>query len=299
MNRAPRTIRVPTIIVAVFITAALVRGMGVADDYLTRDEAFSWRLIQYPVTEMLARTTDDVHPPLYYLLLKGWATVFGRSILALRGMSILLAFGTVPLLMATVREACAREAPKQNGHHSNRPTRAACAGALLAAALFAVHTSQIYPARDARMYSLGVFLAVLTSWLLLRALRSERSDVKWWLAYGVAVGAFCHTHNYAFFTVAGQSVFVSGDLIRQLAKGQRSDASQQAQGFAMAGSLALAIYSPWVPALLHQVQDVREGYWIPEVNWQATQRNATRASLMDRWCDGHFVQRRRSVCDRP
>ncbi len=272
VNRAPTTKLVPTIIVAIFVIAALVRGMWVADDYLTRDEAFSWRLIQYPVTEMLARTAEDVHPPLYYLLLKGWGTVFGQSILALRGMSILLALGTVPLLMATVREACVREAPRQNGRDPDHPTRAACAGALLAAALFAVHTSQIYPARDARMYSLGVFLAVLTSWLLLRALRSERSDVKWWLAYGVAVGAFCHTHNYAFFTVAGQCVFVAGDLIRQVAKGLRSDAFQQAQGFVMAGALALAIYSPWVPALLHQVQDVREGYWIPEVNWQETQR---------------------------
>ncbi len=27
-----------------------------------------------------------------------------------------------------------------------------------------------------------------------------------------------------------------------------------------------------MPALLHQVQDVRESYWIPEVSWQATQR---------------------------
>lgn len=255
------------LIVVIFIAAVFERCVGVAADYVTRDEAFSWRLIHYSLPEMLSRAAEDVHPPLYYLALKGWSTLFGRSMVSLRCMSILLAVGTIPLLMATVREACDLSC---RGH--NESAKVGNAGAMLAAALFAVHTSQVYPARDARMYSLGVFLAVLSSWLLLRSLCSDRVVFKWWLAYGIAVGAFCHTHNFAFFTIAGQCVFVLGDSIRQAASGRRGVASRQALGFVFAGMVALVIYLPWVPSLLHQIHEVSESYWIPAVTGPETLR---------------------------
>ncbi len=260
---------IPLAVVAL-ITAMYARCAGTACDTVTRDEAFSWRFIQYPLPELVARATEDVHPLLYYIVLKSWSSVFGQSILSLRCMSILFAIATIPILMSTVREACAHS---RRGHDGS--TRTGPAGALLTAALFALHTSQIYPARDARMYSMGVFLAVLTSRLLLRSLRPGHVEVKWWLAYGIAVGAFFHTHNYAHFTIAGQWAFGLGDLLRKLASGQRAETRHQAQALLLAGTLAIMIYIPWVPVLLHQFEEVRTNYWIPEVSWGATIRVLT------------------------
>ena len=44
--------------------------------------------------------------------------------------------------------------------------------------------------------------------LTVRALRGVTRERRWWIAYGVAVAAFCATHYYALFTVAAQAVFV-------------------------------------------------------------------------------------------
>jgi hypothetical protein len=115
------------------------------------------------------------------------------------------------------------------------------------------------------MYSLGVLLACLTSWLLLRALRAERCRELWWSAYALAVTAFCYTHYYAFFTILAQTMFVVGDLlVRGRRLGFRTVASPAA-GFIYAGSVSLVLYSPWLPILRDQVQAVHQSYWIRSV----------------------------------
>lgn len=254
-------------VAVILLATVMFRAVGVAEDCITRDEAFSWRLIQYPVPELLSRTGQDVHPPLYYLLLKAWSALCGRSLLALRAMSVGLAAGTIPVLVAAVGEF-GRQNDRQDTAIGSRLTL----GGLLAAILFAVHTSQLYPGRDARMYPLGVFLAVLTSWLLLRALRAVGGSLRWWIAYGIAVALFCYTHNYAFFTVAGQSLFVLGTVARKMVGKQRHEADRVGEGFLFAGSLALALYLPWIPVLFGQIHEVRASYWIREMDWAEIQR---------------------------
>src|SRR5438132_662745 len=57
---------------------------------ITTDEAFSWRLIQFPLGELLSRVRDDAHPPFYYCLLKAWAVFWGDSLFSMRLLSALL-----------------------------------------------------------------------------------------------------------------------------------------------------------------------------------------------------------------
>src|SRR5688572_15792167 len=71
-------------------------GVGLRTYHLTArsiwfDESFSWRLVQFPWSEVISRTAADAHPPLYYLVLKTWANVFGNSLFALRSLSVALA----------------------------------------------------------------------------------------------------------------------------------------------------------------------------------------------------------------
>jgi hypothetical protein len=62
---------------------------------LSSDEAFSWRLTTYSVAELLRHMPGDAHPPLYYLLLKGWIALFGDSPFALRGLSVVFALASI------------------------------------------------------------------------------------------------------------------------------------------------------------------------------------------------------------
>lgn len=238
---------------AIWILAIIVlAGVGVRSYHLTArslwfDEAFSWRLVQFPVVEMVARDAADVHPPLYYLLLQGWSVVFGSSLLSLRSFSVFLAGLT---LIAVYLFATAA-------------TRKRAAG-LWAAGLMAFSGFQIQFAWEARMYTLGTFLALVSSWLLLLALRKPR----WWLwvLYGLVTAGFAYTHYYSFFTILAQVLFILGWVLfsTRLRVGEMLQSST-AWYAALSGLIMFVAYIPWIPVFLRQNGQVQEQFWIPRL----------------------------------
>jgi mannosyltransferase len=229
--------------------ACFLRCERLALPPLSSDESFSWRLTAYSTDELLGHMPGDAHPPLYYLLLKGWTTLVGDSPFALRSLSILFALASIVVLYALCRES-----------------GTGISAALFSALLLAIHIApNDEPSRSARMYSLGVFLAGLTAWLLLRALHCSRPCSGWWLGYGVAVAAFCYTHYYAFFTVAAQTLFVAGDLAVRARRGSLASIRAPLAGFLLAGVLAFLLYVPWFPVWWKQTHDVWQGFWIQPV----------------------------------
>jgi hypothetical protein len=266
---------------ALIAAAALALGLrlyGLEAPGLSHDEAFSWRLTEYDFGEMSRRSGADVHPPFYYALLKAWTGVLGDSVAALRGLSVLLGTLTVlivyvlvlealqPLAALRVPEPCEREAasgPACSAVHKS--------GALFASLLLAVGPAQVAASQHARMYGLGVFLGALTAWLLLRACRSGPGYWLWWAAYGTAAGLFCYTHNYAFFTLFGQGLFVIGCLCFSR-KPFMAKRGQLLIGFAYATLIAFILYLPWIPVLLEQIRQVKSNYWIEPVSLPLVER---------------------------
>ncbi|MEX0650013.1 MAG: glycosyltransferase family 39 protein [Candidatus Andersenbacteria bacterium] len=241
------------LLMVLLVIAAAVRSFQLTDRSLWFDEAFSWRLIQFPTSEMIARDAADVHPPLYYLLLKGWGLVFGTSLLALRSFSVLLSL--MAILMGYIFTASA--------------WRSRAVG-LIAAALMAVAGWQIQYAWEARMYTLGIFLSLLTSWLLLHLVRTsqERRPISWLLAalYTISAAAFAYTHYFAFFTLAAHALFVAVVLIQRT----RWRLGEMLQSHllwvaASAAILTVVLYIPWIPVFLAQNSQVQESYWVPAI----------------------------------
>ena len=72
---------------------------------LWHDEAFSGLLVKYGLKEMIYRTGLDVHPPLYYILLKGWVGVLGNSPLTLRLSSVFFGALAVFALFLFIKQA--------------------------------------------------------------------------------------------------------------------------------------------------------------------------------------------------
>jgi len=74
--------------------------------------------------------------------------------------------------------------------------------ALFAAALFTFSYHHVWFSQNARGYSGLLFWALLSSWLLLRALREDRPGV--WLGFAAAVAMGIYTHITMVFVIAGQ-----------------------------------------------------------------------------------------------
>jgi mannosyltransferase len=135
------------------------------------DEGFSAVMARLPIANILQATAGDVHPPLYYLLLSGWAQLFhGFSPYILRQPSVILAI----LSMWQVLRLCQR-------YQLGRVFRLAVLG------LVACSPMLIYYAQETRMYALLVCL-VLEIWI-------QILDRRWW-AIGILTTALLYTHNY-------------------------------------------------------------------------------------------------------
>lgn len=215
---------------------------------LWHDEAFSALLIKYDFKEMIHRIGLDVHPPFYYLLLRGWNFIFGDSLFSLRAFSVFFGILTVLGIYLLSKEA-----------FGNKKL------ALFAPVLALLNSFQIQYNMEARMYTLGAFLVVISSYLLLKSLKSKRW--LWWFLYALAVSAGIYTHYYVFFWVFAQAVFIVYWLFKEskwyILNWLRNKNFQFSLG---AYVIVILSYLPWLKIFLRQINQVKESYWIPPLN---------------------------------
>lgn len=154
------------------VAGAMVASFGLAmwasqGQSVWFDEGYSIILAQRPWHELFALTAVDAHPPLYYVLLKLWASMFGWSEFSLRSMSAVfgaLGVGASLLLVRTV--------------FTKRIALAVLPFVTIAPFLVRYNY-------EIRMYALVSFIGILATWLLVKAYQTD--DKKWWGAYAVSV----------------------------------------------------------------------------------------------------------------
>lgn len=221
------------------------------------DEAFTWRLVEFPLPEMLTRAAADNSPPLYYLVLAGWTRAVGTSLVALRGLGVLLGLLTVAGMYLFAREAFERRAARYRGL------------ALFVAALTATSVFQVRYSGEVRPYALGAALAALTAWTLARAARPGPSAAGRWAAHGGAALLFAYTHYYALFGLAAEAVYVAGWLLARA--GWRPAVAvrlPELRHAALAGGIVAVGWAPWVPTFLAQRAQVQAAFWAePADGW--------------------------------
>ena len=137
------------------------------------DEEYSIILAKHPVAQLLSLTGVDAHPPLYYLLLKAWGSIFGWSEFALRGLSAGLMAAAVAMTVVCVRRLFSARA------------------ALIALPFLVLAPFVLRYGYEIRMYALTSLIAVTATWVLVRATQSKKW--MWWLLYGTLVALGMYT----------------------------------------------------------------------------------------------------------
>ena len=153
----------PLAVTAVTVLAAALGAARVAKDGLWRDEAFT----AFITTRSLGHTWSiivdrELNMGLYYLLLWGWAHISSADAW-LRAPSVVMAAATVPVMAAVARRLLGART------------------AVLTVLLLALSPIFTFYAGFARTYSLTTFLAVASTWSLLRAW--DRPGVRWRAGY--------------------------------------------------------------------------------------------------------------------
>lgn len=155
------------------------------------DEGISIYLAHQSIPAILADRAADVHPPLYFLLLRAWIALTGPSDVASRLLSVAFGVLSVPVLYILGR----RLADVRVGR--------------IAALLLALAPFHIAHSQEARMYTL-VPLAALFSTYVLARLADDDNHVgrKGWPAYTAAILVGIYVHYYAAFVPLFHGVYL-------------------------------------------------------------------------------------------
>jgi mannosyltransferase len=185
------------------------------------DEAWIARFTQLHWPEIgpaLVRT--DVHPPLYFWLMKAWAEVAGTSEVALRLPSAVASVLSVILTYFVMR----RMAPQSVS--------------LLGAFLVALSPFDVMAGQEARMYALLEALALGSTLAVIVSV--ERGGAMRWAGYATLAAAMAYTHYLGVIVIAAHGLWVAFFERRHL------------RVWLLAMSAVVLLYAPWIPSLLHQ-----------------------------------------------
>jgi hypothetical protein len=231
--------------------AALLRFYHLDGSSLWHDEGNTWALMGRSFAEIAVAAAADIHPPLYYWLLKLWSLVFGTSAFALRSFSAVLGV----LLVFLVQRIGARAAG-----YSGRSGQWLWFS-WLAAFLAAVNPFQIYYSQEARMYMLLAVAAAGLFWALLALLQPgarRRAGVGFALLYVVCGVAGLWTH-YSFPIVLAAAVIAYAGTWGWRRYGRRravagmNSLSLSPARFVVLNLIVLALFLPWLPTAIERV----------------------------------------------
>jgi uncharacterized membrane protein len=234
------------ILFAGLILFSVVSLATIANSSIWFDEAFGAYLIRFDFWHIAIYTASDVHPPLYYWLLKLWSMLFGTNEYALRSMSVLFACIAIVFAFLTVRRLLGRKA------------------ALLGLLFIVLSPMLVRYSQEMRMYTLVTAIAFAATYVLTIAMESKRRLP--WIIYGVLVGLGMWTHYFSALVWLAHWAWRAWTL-REKNKTKR--AFFQAffsKEWILAYIVAVGIFLPWLPSLVWQLVIVQaNGFWIPPV----------------------------------
>src|ERR1700687_6368825 len=83
----------------VTVLALFLRIMAVDYHSFWYDEAVTAKLTEATTADLIqGRVKDNGNPPLYWVLARGWSSVFGRSEIGFRSLSVLFGVLTIPII---------------------------------------------------------------------------------------------------------------------------------------------------------------------------------------------------------
>ena len=212
------------------LVAAYLRFHQIDHQSLWNDEGNSLRLAERAIPDLIAASRLDIHPPGYYLVLKGWIAVMGESELALRSLSALVGVMTVACVYALGKQLFADGV------------------GVMAALLVTFNTFSLYYAQEARMYALLALLAAASMLAFVRWVERPRWRRAIPLALINAAGLYT---QYVFpFVMITQGVMV---LLRLTIHHNRRPRTELVLRYLALNLLTIALFLPQAAEAWRQV----------------------------------------------
>ncbi len=232
-----------TLGLAAFLTITLINAPRAS---IWFDEAFSVYLVQFSYWDIARFTATDVHPPLYYWVLKLWSDLFGTTELAYRSLSILFGAATAVVAFFLTRKLFGRKV------------------AWLAFILIVLSPMVIRYSDEARMYTMAALIVFSATYFLVRATETNRK--KDWVWYGVLVSLGMWTHYFTVFIWLAHWVWRVTQTWRKGISFKEFMKKFFTKPWIITYTIAIGLFLPWLPFMAKQLGVVQGGgFWIGPV----------------------------------
>lgn len=209
------------------------------------DEAFSIAMIKHSYRQIIAYTAADVHPPLYYIILKSIVDFLQMftdkiSIIHIAKLISIIPYGIIGIILMTL----------------GKNIWGKYAAAIGAVCLVGMPNLCAYGV-EIRMYSWGslfVFLAYLQCCRIM-----EKSTINSWMCFVLACLAAAYTHYFAAVSVGCLHIALLIYLVLSKKK--------EIGIWVSATIIAIICYLPWIRILWEQVSSVSDNYWIEKIKF--------------------------------
>lgn len=222
------------LVIAIFSIVFI--GFNINYKYIGYDEVFTLQLIKDSYSQIWEVTSDDVHPPLYYWMLKTFCSIFGHSVLVARIFSAIPVFLCVFLGYTHIRKLWGDRI------------------AIFFMVLMILHPSIHFPMGEIRMYSWSMFFCLFTFIYAYQFYNNlKNKDLILFIFYSLCSA---YTHYYALLTTVG----IFAWLLAILYVNKRN----KLHLFFIASLFCIIGYIPWLIFMFKQVAAVTDNYWIKD-----------------------------------
>ena len=228
----------------ILLLAAVIRFTGLVKRDFWYDEAFTGIAAKESFHDMTVMIINDVHPPLYYLALKAFASFFSYSVFGIRLFSAIFGVLCVWAVYLVAKELFNRSV------------------ALWSAFVVAVSPFAIQYSQEARMYSMLVFLILISAYFFLKGLDTKK--IKYFVLWGFFMGLSMLTHYmgiifsstyfvaYLFWAGFDQLESQKGKSIREKIDFFVKNILPEKNIF-LGYAVAFLVFLPWLKNFLHHL----------------------------------------------
>lgn len=222
----------------------LIVAMATLKPAVAYDDYFTLGIVRLPFEEMIRATANNVHPPLYYMILKIFCKIFdpldNHSLISL-GKAVSL----IPLALLLVLSFT--KVKKEFG--------------ILAAGIFSFLLASSFNvmiyATVIRMYSWGLFFITIQLIYLYDLIHRKGTTFAWFV---FTIASMCAIYTHYFAAIA--SIIIYLILFAYLLHSNRDELKK----WIISAIASFLSYLPWIGILINQIGAVTKDYWIEPIS---------------------------------
>ncbi|MEO8446117.1 MAG: glycosyltransferase family 39 protein [bacterium] len=216
------------VILLIIILSAAIRFYNIDQKNLWFDEIYSWKISQGDVVQIVIATSGDIHPPLYYTVLKNWNKLFSDSVISMRMLSVLFSLLSIFFIYKISKLFFKEDLP-----------------VILILLMYAVSPLNLYYSQEVRMLNLNLLLCLGSVYFFYCFVK--RSSVMNGLLYTLFTVLALYTHYFAFLIFFTEVIIL---IILYLTKNVSTLSIKKYAGYFLAIHI---LYLPWYPTFFQQI----------------------------------------------